>query len=226
MSVFKRLVALVAALLASSAASANLSANPIIVEFMEGAGDRNDITVSNDGPRVQYLEITALRIEKPGASPESLIGDPDPAKVGLLVAPRRLSLKPGEEKKIRLIKLATATTHDLAWRVEIKPVAGEVESRTTGAVVQIGYKALVFARPANPSPRLDARRTGTELEITNTGNTNALLADGVQCPAVDQCSSVTGKRLWPGDVWKVTLPVSAPVRFKFFGPTGESSVEY
>lgn len=234
MSEFKRvrpLTALAAVMIAmvgaASLAFANLSANPIIVEFTDGQAERQDIKVKNDGERTQYVEITPFRITAPGEADEHLVTDPDPAKVGLLVAPRRMTLNPGEEKVIRVIRLPERVTADRAWRVEIKPLAGEIQGTKSGAVVQLGYRALVFVRPAAPRATIEGRRNGTHLVLRNTGNTNATLARGKQCPPGGAaCVDLGGRRLWPGASWDITLPATGPVTFGVFGPNGETPATF
>lgn len=195
-----------------------MSAKPIIVELRADGPGRADILLGNTGQRTQYLDIQALKILEPGTSPERHFHSPDPAEVGLLVAPRRLVLQPDEEKLIRVVLLQAGITSDTAWRVRIKPVIGKIESTGSVAVTSIGYDALVFARPAAPVTTLTSRRDGKRLTIQNTGNTNTLLHSGKQCGEEAQCDAVTGKRLWPGNSWTIELPNSGEVSFVERGP--------
>jgi fimbrial chaperone protein len=206
---------------------ANLSASPIILTYQDGGKTRQDITLKNSGDRPQYLEITAYRIVTPGQFPEDLTTDPNPKKVGLLVAPRRIALKPGEQKLIRVIRLDNAINEDEAWRVHIKPAKVDIDAKTSGAMLQIGYKALVFARPENAQAKLVGRRKGTVLTVKNTGNSNAVLHEGEQCDAAGKaCKKITGKRLWPGQEWETTLPYDTEVTFKILGPNDVENIRY
>jgi len=86
-------------------ANATMSVSPAIMTFMDGQNSRKDFSVTNLARRTQYLEITPYRINRPGNFPEELSISPNPEEVGLLVAPRRIILKPGETKLIRTILL-------------------------------------------------------------------------------------------------------------------------
>jgi P pilus assembly chaperone PapD len=210
-----------------SNAYANLSANPIILIFSDGGQTRKDITLQNTGDRPQYLAVTAHRIVTPGQIPEELVADPNPNNVGLLVAPRRIVLNPGEQKIIRVIRLDETTSKEEAWRVHIKPVKVEIEATASIAMVQIGYKALVIARPKDAKANLIATRDGNMLSVKNTGNSNALLRDGLQCDEAGlACEKITGKRLWPGGEWQTELPFNTEVTFKALGPEGEEDIRF
>ncbi len=210
-----------------SAAHASLNASPVILAFKEGGTTRRDITVSNAGLRTQYVEVTALRIENPGQHPEKLTSDPDPSQLGLLVAPRRITLKPGEQKIIRVIRLQVAVAQDEAWRVHIKPVFGEVEASSSGVMLNLAYKALVYVRPENAQVRLQGQRSGKKLSINNLGNTNALLHGGEQCaPSGSPCQKISPKRLWPGDTWETDLPYATPVSFLSRDAKGDETVKF
>ena len=208
-------------------AFANLSASPIIMTYQDGGQTRKDITLKNSGNRPQYLEVTAYRIVTPGVFPEELKTDPNPKNVGLLVAPRRVVLKPGEQKLIRVIRLENTVKTDEAWRVHIKPAKVEIEAKSSGAMVQLGYKALIIARPKDAGANLSGKRVGKVLTVTNTGNSNIVLHDGVQCNTAGlECKKITGKRLWPGQEWTTELPYSTLVKFNTLGPQGEGITQY
>lgn len=200
---------------------ANLSANPIIMGFDHHGSNRQDITLKNSANRPQYLEITAYKIDNVGAIPEQLSTDPNPSNVGLLVAPRRIVLKPGEEKIIRVIRLNNNQAQDQAWRVHIKPAKVETEAKTSGAMMQLSYKSLVFARPENAVAKLVGGRVGNRLTLHNQGNSNAILRSGSQCDIRgEHCKRVIGKRLWSNTKFQTNLPYSTPVKFEIKDPNG------
>lgn len=206
---------------------ADLSASPIIMHFDDGDTNRKDITVANLGKYTKYLEVSALRITNLGEQPEILETDPDPNKLGLLVAPRRLTLKPGEEKVVRVIRLEKAIESDEAWRVHIRPAKAEIESKSTGVMAQIAYKALVFARPKNADSNLVSSREGNILKITNSGNSNVLLYEGKQCDeSKENCKKIIGKRLWPGASLQQNLIYNTPVKFKTLDVKGKDDIVF
>ncbi len=209
-------------------AFADLSASPIIMIFNGDAEKRQDITVSNSGKYVKYLEVSAHRILNPGEHPENLENESDPAKVGLLVAPRRLVLKPGEQKVIRVIRIGPAANKDKAWRVHIRPAKSEIEADRSAIMTQLAYKALVIARPSEATASMEAMRSGKSLTIKNTGNSNILLHSGKQCALEDgtTCNKITAKRIWPGASWSQELPYDTPVEFQTLGPSGEGTANF
>lgn len=208
-------------------AQAQLSANPAILAFDAGQTNRKDIKVANTGSRPQYLEVSAARITNTGEHPEVYFQSTNPEEVGLIVAPRRIVLQPGEERVIRVILLETEIAEDKAWRVRIEPTIGEVESDQTVAVALLGYNALVFARPENPFSELVGTRDGKTLTVTNTGNSNVVLHSGEQCSTPDApCASVTGKRLWPGAEWTTELPEDGPVSFALRDTEDDRRIEF
>lgn len=159
-------------------AFANLSVSPSVLAFEEDGQRRKDIQVENTSGRTQYLEVRAEQIIEPGVYPEAYKTSHVPEEVGLLVAPRLLVLRPGEQKLIRVIRLAGASNADRAWRVNIIPVVGEVETNDPVAIALVGVRALVFARPKNPTTEIISARDGRTLTLINTGTTNALLHSG------------------------------------------------
>jgi P pilus assembly chaperone PapD len=222
----KYLILLVFVLALVLGASANLSASPIILALNAEDGRRGDILVGNTGDRTQYLNITALKIQQPGHSPEQYLRSPSPSEIGLLVAPRRLVLQPGEEKIIRVILLQETIPKDLAWRVRIEPAIGDVTASQPVAVTHVTYDALVFARPSDPVAKIIGERDGNRLNLRNEGTSNALLHSGEQCLADTDCVAVAGKRLWPGMSWTIELDHSAPVSFVERGPGEERILVY
>lgn len=235
----KNLALLLLGALMSLPAFANLTADPIILSFAGTEDARKDIKVGNSSNRPQYLEISVSRITELGIFPETYFDSADPAEVGLLVAPRRIVLQPGEEKVIRVILLDREIETDKAWRVNISPVIGDINADKSVAVTMIGFKALVFARPDEPQSNIVGARDGQTLTLSNIGNTNVVLFDGEQCPVSEtaveaerdsetetECSSVTGKRLWPGAEWTVELPLDAPVTFTLRDTEEERTIEF
>ncbi len=207
-------------------ASAHLSMSPIVISFEADAQTRKDFLLENTGQRPQYLEIQAQRILNPGAFPETYESSPLPEEVGLLVAPRRVTLQPGEQKRVRVILLDDPGETDLAWRVEISPAIGEIDSSVPMALTLVGYKALVFARPAEAKVDLVGERVGEVVTVRNNGTTNGLLHSGEQCSPPQSCTRVPGKRLWPGMTWQTRLPKDAPVTFTLSDPSGDQLLSF
>lgn len=206
---------------------ANLSANPILMIFQDGASYRKDITLINHGNQPLYLEINTYRITKFGSRNEELKSFPDPKKVGLVVSPRRMILNPTARKKIRVVRLKKSIKTDHAWRIEIKPIKPKIIAGTSGIVIQIGYKALVIARPENAKGILTGQRNGNQLVVKNTGNTNNVLREGKQCNNFGKnCKKVRGRRIWPNSSWTTKLPYNTKVTFDIIGPNDRNQITF
>ena len=223
----RALIAITFATAGTAQAFAQLAVNPAIMTFQGEKNARQDIYVANTSTRTQYLQISASRIVEPGVYPETYFESPNPAEVGLLVAPRRITLQPGEERVVRVILLDTELESDKAWRVHIEPTIGDIESDRSVAVTLLAFKALIIARPASPVSEIVSQRDGRTLRLTNTGNSNVVLFDGEQCPGNEQpCQRIKGKRLWPGLQWTTELPTDAPVTFKLRDTGEDRSMEF
>lgn len=208
-------------------AYAQMTVDPVILAFDRPDLKRQDMLVGNVGLRPLYLEVSAARILEPASVTETYLTSPDPDAVGLLVAPRRIVLQPGEEKTVRVILLEQEIETDQAWRVHFKPVIGEVITDNPVAIPLIAVKALVFARPSDASAKIIGKREGRALMLSNIGNTNAVVSNGVQCAGADaDCQSVRGKRLWPGMVWATKLPLDAPVSFQVEDAGPDRSIDF
>jgi len=131
-------------------------------------------------------------------------------------------LEPGALRSIRLVSLNDNLTNDRIYRVMVKPQVGTITSDapvlegSPNIVMKImaAYDVLVVARPSNSKATINAERTDSELTLTNSGNTNILLAEGVVCPAntrdedrSEKCTSIEATRIYSGNVLKI--PTSA-----------------
>ena len=204
-----------------------MTVDPVILGFDRPDLKRQDMVVGNLSLRPLYLEVSAARIMEPAAETETYLERPGPDEVGLLVAPRRVVLQPGEEKVVRVILLDHDIETDKAWRVHFKPVIGEVVTDSPVAVPLVGVKALVYARPDDAKANIISQRDGEALMLTNTGNTNAILTGGTQCARSDtDCKSLRGTRLWPGMVWTTRLPKDAPGSFLVESVGADDQIEF
>jgi len=190
-----------------------------IVHFEPGKPLRKDIEVENPGAENLYIEITPAVVSEPGTTNEQRESITDPRESGLLVTPSKLVIPPGGRKLVRLVSLEPLGKEERVYRVTFKPVVGDVESEHIGIKVLIGYEVLVLMQPAIPDPNLVTQRNGKTLSFENKGNTNVLLREGKQCPDgvardSEKCTSVRGKRLYPGNSWSVDLPYSKAIDYQ------------
>jgi len=203
-----------------STASANMVLSEAIVHFEPGKPLRKDIEVTNPGDENLYVEIEPKLVLNPGTKDETRQAFSDPREGGLLVTPNKLVIPPGGRKLVRVVSLKPAGAEERVYRVTFKPVVGELENEQIGVKILIGYEVLILMQPAKPDSTLATERNGSTISFTNQGNTNVLLREGKQCPNnassdSEECESLRGKRLYPGNQYSVELPYkSRPVEYQ------------
>jgi P pilus assembly chaperone PapD len=195
-------------------ARAELVLSQLIVELRADGKTRDDIEVWNNSPERAYVAVDPNEIVNPGQRSEERRREPDPEKRGLLVAPARLILEPGQRKLVRIAALASSVERERVYRVTIKPVAGELSADRSGLKILVGYDVLVLLRPANPRPQLSAIRSGNRLSFRNEGNSSLELVDGRQCRPDGKCVELPGKRLYAGAEWSEPLSSAQPVEYR------------
>lgn len=214
-------------LLFSSYSFANIRISQSIIDFWPEQIARQDISVFNEGSKRIFVEVTPYEIIKPGTENEKRSYEPNPEKRGLLVSPAKLILEPGEMKIVRFALLGSKDKERI-YRTTIKPVPyGEIKSNQKIMVkVLVGYEVLVIARPKNTDSNIQVSIKEGVAIFTNTGNTNALLLNAVQCDSNDdKCTHFPAKRLYPGITHKIPLPYSASV-LKYILSTGNKQQHF
>jgi P pilus assembly chaperone PapD len=203
------------ALGAASLAQAEMVLSQVIVDLMPGKPLRDDIEVWNDGPERMYVAADPFEIRNPGTPQEQRVPAADPEQSGLLVAPQRLVLEPGERRLIRIAAIGERPAADRIYRVAIKPVAGAVTADRSALKVLVGYDTLVLVRPAEFTGDVTGQRAGKILTLANAGNTSQELFDGRQCDASGKdCRDLPAKRLYAGATWSQPVPFDTPVSYK------------
>ena len=202
-------------------AEANMVLSNAIVHFESGDSARQDVEITNAGAEPLYVQIEPHVVLNPGTEDEERVLIKNPREHGLLVTPSRMVLAPGTTKSMRIVKLPLADDpgqeKERIYRISARPVVGDVSSAQSGVKVLIGYEVLAIVYPAKPSPNLVVERDGLKLTAENLGNTNVLLQEGFQCETPDQpleeCTSIRGKRMYPGLKWSLDLEHDLPVRY-------------
>lgn len=203
--------------LLANASWANMALSNAIVHFEPGEPTRQDVEISNMGNEPLYVQVEPKVVLQPGTEQEQRELITDPREHGLLVTPNRLVIAPGAAQVIRLVNIKGADNAERIFRITARPIAGEFEASSSGLKVLIGYEVLAIVYPNNPQPKLEVERNGRTLSIENTGNTNVFLQEGFQCEvpnaAVEDCTPLPGKRMYPGMKWVSELPHDLPVRY-------------
>ena len=193
----------------------------VIVDLLPGQPPRQDVEVGNMGDERMYVSAEPFEILAPGTPEETRVPADEPERSGILVAPRRLVLEPGERRIVRIAAIGDRSATDRVYRVAIKPVSGAVSADASALKVFVGYDALVIVRPALFSGDIVGERVGSTLTLRNAGNTAQELFEGRQCDARgDDCRTLPAKRLYPGANWQQDLPFETEVSYKTaVGPT-------
>jgi P pilus assembly chaperone PapD len=207
-------VLLVAAVLAlPSAAHAEIVLSQLVVDLGSDQDRKADIEVWNNSEERAYVAAEPSEIVDAGKPGETRRTEADPEKRGLLVAPGRMILEPGQRRLIRLAPIGPRGDAERVYRVTVKPVAGALSAEETGLKLLIGYDVLVLLRPSAIRPALTATRSGRRLTVRNDGNASVELIDGRQCATKTACIELPGKRLYAGAEWTQDLPSDAPADY-------------
>ena len=137
------LAAFVAAIGTGSADAATFSVNPTQI-FLTGKSGSALLTLRNDSSELLRFQLSAFSWQQ-SASGELQLG---PTK-DVVFFPALLSLKPGEERRVRIGSLAPAGARETTYRIFVEELP-PVDSTSTGAAVKMLTKMgiPVFVRPA------------------------------------------------------------------------------
>jgi len=170
------LMSMALALSITSALAGNYGVSPLSFSFSK-TNKSGVLTVSNDDKKDLDIRIRP-KIWIQNASGEDNYQDSN----DLVVFPRRLSLKPGEKKIIRLGVNETQTTTEKAYRLFLEEVAPpEVPNDANAKLsVLINIGVPVFLTPAQAVPQLTVQPIVVDnklkLELSNQGNAHIRLA--------------------------------------------------
>nr|NUR37119.1 fimbria/pilus periplasmic chaperone [Sphingomonas sp.] len=202
----------------SAAVRAEVLLSQLIVELRDGAVT-GDIDVWNSSPDRAYVAAEPREIVNPGTPAQADRKTPDPEKLGLLVAPARMILEPGQHKLLRIASIGQASATERVYRVTVRPEVGGVASEKSGLKILVGYDVLVLVRPATAHAAVVGKRTAGGITFTNQGNVSVELVDGRQCDSAGQgCVSLPGKRLYAGAEWTEPLKSASPVHYRVLSP--------
>ena len=218
-------VATTAAAVVGGTGHAQIVINELVVDVQPGE-HAHDIEVWNSGSERAYVALDPREITAPGTSFEAGREDPDPERLGLLVAPEKLILEPGQRRLVRIAALAAPTDRERVYRVTAKPVVGKVEAPGSGLKLLIGYDILVLIRPKEVHAHVSGSRSGGVLTLRNDGNVSVMLANGQQCDAHRKCTDVSGGRLYAGAEKTLKVASGRSVEFQVQTPTKTERLEF
>lgn len=185
---------------------------------------REDVLISNPGKEKVFLEVNVLEVRNAGTPDEKWEPNTDPATVGLVAAPRRITIPPGGQRMVRLVNVGGIGDKERIYRLHVNPVAGgadDIGGKGLSLKVMVGYQLLVVIPPKQPIWSFDGQRAGTQLLLTNTGRSNVFFYDGKQCDGLGDCVKAETLRLYPGNTRVIELQRDAPVSYSI--TTGDST---
>jgi len=192
----------------ATAARADMVLSEVIVNLPAGEV-RKEIIVSNTGEDVLFITANLSEVVDPGLPSERRIEHDDPEAAGLIVTPNRIIVQPGQRKTLRIANIGETPARDRVYRLMVNPSVGDIGADSTMLRVLVAYDVLVVVEPVEPAFELDWKRDGTNLVLTNRGNSNVLLQDGMLCPAAGgDCVEVPGRRIYPGATVTIALPAA------------------
>ncbi len=219
-SVLLRIAGITLMCLAGSAA-AGIEVHPLFIDVSRTDGA---IRVSNSGAETAYVEAEIFEVFDARRPTQREARVDDPRQAGLLLAPRRLTLAPGDVRRIRLLNLGHPPA-DRVFKVKVSPRVGQAQSSSEVAVkVLVGYGVWVFSRPDGGRPQLRIRRDGRLLTLENDGSSFAELSVGRYCEAGGRCETIALPRVFVGGVERVELP-SATGTLRFTVQPGGERIE-
>lgn len=206
-----------------------------IIYYQPGDPGRQDVEVRNPDQEPLYIEVEIMELTNPGTDKEERKIVTNPKDAGLLVTPNRMAIQPGGRQMVRLVNIKGLGEKERVYRINLKPVAADIEAEQTAIKILVGYQLLVLVAPAKPSSHLTSVREGKKLILTNDGNVNVLLSRGTQCAkmpepkpvdAKEDCVELPVKRLYPGNRMEVELTYDTPVNYLYSDGPSNQSVTY
>lgn len=160
-------------LLACYPAWALIDLKPKIIEVQPE--ETTSVTIVNKSDHVEFVSVALSRLLNPGVAYE----DEKLEAVGLSRHPQlyaypfRLSLAPGQSKKITLKPLA-AVQQEAVYRLEVKPVTalkGQAGVQVTGGVaVNLSFSALVRQLPPKQTRSIASVCTASGVTLSASGS--------------------------------------------------------
>lgn len=142
------------------------------------------VTVKNMGDAPLYLSISLQKVMNPGLVPETKVPLGELEHPGMLASPERLTLGPGQTRKVSLKSLFEPVEEEL-YRLYIVPVRSlkvddaPKDKITAPMSVSIGYGVLVRHMPAPDKQHIgwSHRCDAGAITLVNTGNVRHVLSD-------------------------------------------------
>lgn len=195
----------------SMPAHAQIALGDVFVEFMPNKRPLQNIVVHNTSAKEAFdVKVTAVKVINPGEENEERIETQE-----IIVAPSTIPMAANSKRVARMVFRAPFTDKEQVFRASFVPLAKEdngaeeVEQSSrikTKMRVLSGMGALVFAAPMEINRNLTWLRDSTGINFTNEGNVYERLERTKVCFSKDDCVDIKGRRLYPGNTWRLDLP--------------------
>jgi fimbrial chaperone protein len=193
-------IALAAALAALPAAAGNFGVSPLDIQFSPQRQSAV-INVTNDDTKPLQIRLRAARWTQDAQGEDVYEEAKD-----LVYFPKRLDIKPGEQKVVRIAISEPPGTAETAWRlfVEELPPAETPRDGQTKLSVLLTIGVPVFASPATARPELKVssatlmKNGSLELTVKNTGASRARISRIVAGEDKSVTDAVPGRYIFPG----------------------------
>lgn len=195
------LLAVVALLSPSEAAASTYTVNPTRVYLNASTGSAL-VTLKNESAEPMRMQVKAQRWA------QSLDGEIQlSATDDLIVFPALLTLRPGEERRIRVATSVAFGPVEKTYRLYVEELPPTTAEKTEGASVRILTRmgVPVFLQPAKPQAAALVRDVGLSngrltFQLVNTGNSHFLASSVVVRGFTASGTSVAD---WPINGWYV-----------------------
>ena len=198
------------------------SIDRVFIRFASEGRPVENFSVKNNRQVPLFLTADAFKVEHPGLPEEKRVATRE-----IVVAPRRVTLMPGERRTLRLLLRGEPEDVEGVYRVQIVPQLEtfekqRVELRAGGEVhsvmAVVGLGLLVVAEPAEVHSALEWQRSLNALTLENRGNVNVLLDRMQLCRGEGECQALPMVRLYAGN--RLTLPAPAASSLQFLKRIG------
>jgi fimbrial chaperone protein len=200
-------------------AASSYTVNPTRVYLNAGTGS-SLLTLKNESAEPLRMQVKAQRWEQRLDGEMQLSATDD-----LIVFPTLLTLKPGEERKIRVATSVAAGAVEKTYRLYVEELPPAASERAEGSSVKILTRmgVPVFLQPAKPQAAALLRDLGLSagrltFQLANTGNSHFLPTS-----VVVRGFTATGTTVadWPLSAWYVLAGTARAFELAFDMPACE-----
>ncbi|EDT38621.1 hypothetical protein [Burkholderia ambifaria] len=175
-------IASIAAAIAGFISSPAFATIDVLPKEIAVDSNTSSVEIVNNGDRPEYVTISLSRLLNPGVplDDEKLESVGTAAKPSLYAYPFKLSLAPGQSKKI-VLKALQPVQNETVYRLDVKPgikvLSQEQQNATGNIVVNFAFSALVRQLPESPREALSVTCDAHGARLTATGNIRYAVKD-------------------------------------------------